>query len=68
MKFSREQELFLIGLGIDVLLSYRTSNNVIIAKVKKPRSNKGTKWTPEQRRKFSETMKKKWRDKKHGTD
>lgn len=74
MKLTRKQELALIDLGLHQLLKTieggRGNYIHTIGKKRGPYKtgpeNKGThgkKWTEKQRRKFSETMKKKWANK-----
>jgi hypothetical protein len=69
MKFTRTQELALIDLGLKSLLdnlSPISNKKRGSYKIKKQAWNKDKKiriWTKEQRKKFSETMKKKWTNK-----
>lgn len=65
VKLTRAQELQLIAIGLNTLLS-----DIGVSKIKKVPWNKGKKgqgkgrkWSPEQKRKFSETMRKKWANK-----
>jgi hypothetical protein len=65
MKLTRQQELSLIDLGLKSLLDGLDAPKVREPYKKRP-WNKGKKigrWTTERRRKFSETMKKKWANK-----
>jgi hypothetical protein len=72
---SREQELFLIGLGIKSLLEVGqqfTSNGNATQRdpishrqvVKKVRRKTKKRWSPEQRQKFMKTMKAVWKKKR----
>ena len=73
MNLTREQELFLIGVGIQALSSLSTEGksrnkgkNPWNKGIKTgPRKKKGHVWTKAQRNNFSKTMQKKWRDKKN---
>jgi hypothetical protein len=68
VKLSRAQELHLIAIGLNTLLN-DTGVSKIISKPKRTAWNKGLKgkkksaWTAERRKKFSETMRKKWANK-----
>ena len=72
MKFTRKQEIALIELGLNQLLE-KLSNGESIPHKRGPYKKKftpwnkgksGTRWTPERRAKFKETMRKKWQGKK----
>ncbi len=67
VKLSRKQELYLISVGLDTLLS---NIGVSTGTKKFVPWNKGLKtakkkrgWTAERRKRFSETMRKKWANK-----
>lgn len=67
-KLSREQELYLIDLGVKSLLEerFRQVNQASHARSHKKRieTKPKAKWTDEQRKKFSKTMAAKWKQKK----
>ena len=58
VKLSRQQELYLIGLGLQKLLEI---NSVRPVEKKKPEVRK---WTDTQHRKFKASMKKVWKKKR----
>jgi hypothetical protein len=58
MKFTRTQELQLIDIGLGKLLESLTQKPKLIER--KPQSE----WTEARRKKFSATMKKKWKEKR----
>lgn len=53
MKLTRAQEKVLIGIGLSTVI-----NNLLVKP--KPKKKSKVAWTAERRRKFSDTMKKKW--------
>lgn len=55
MKLTRKQELYLIDLGLSTLID----RSIPVTKAK-PIVEKKSSWSAERRKKFSETMKKKW--------
>ena len=59
MKFTKKQELVLIGIGLSTVLS----GLVTPAKKKKKAVTQKPVWSVARRKKFSQTMKKKWAEK-----
>lgn len=60
MKLTRKQELALIELGFQKVLEVLNGGTTTVEPKRKPGRKRSYKWTPEQREKFRETMRKKW--------
>lgn len=68
LRLTRKQELALIELGFQKVLETLTNGNDGSVTIDKPKRvyprNRKHKWTAEQRAKFSDTMRKKWAERK----
>lgn len=69
MKFNKQQESYLIELGLMRVLAMAMEPIKVQKPVKKSnrgrkKGTKNKKWTPEQHKKFARTMKRIWKEKK----